>query len=176
MSEQTKYAIYGNQPLDTIQGNWLLVTVTQYEVDGENEMTEIIDEFVMPDGSRTQTWLEGLKDYDRKVEWRPIVQKTQPKVVHAVISISGAESDFTACRISSERWKKYHQTLDQAFHRVMERPNCKTCQVAVRGTQWKPDWDAGILGGATLKQWDWENVDEDYRPGGSKHHWSRTTP
>jgi hypothetical protein len=165
--------ILAHQPLDQSGVPHVLVTITTWGTDGDSGREEkTVTRFVMPDGTRTRNWLEGLKDYAVSVVCVPIPIKSEPKVVHAVIPFETSQ-DTTACGLATRRWRDYHQSLDQAFHRVLERPDCKACQTAVQHTTWKDAWFKGELQGAVLRQWSWDNVDEEYRPGGPKHRYAR---
>jgi hypothetical protein len=171
LMDEPSPTIYAHQPLEVNKDAWMLVTITHYDDPVAGDHTT--QQFVMPYSSKTVTWVEGIKDLDVSVEYEPIEVKAAPKAVHVIITYENGV-DTTACTIHASRWKKYHQSLDQAFHRVYEKPSCKSCIRAIKDTIWQAPLEAGTLQGAVLKQWSWDDVDEDYRPGGPKHHYLRT--
>jgi hypothetical protein len=161
--------VHDRQPLTPTKDKWLLVTVTDY-----SEPILQITRYVMPDSKRSREWVESLTNFTTGVNATPIEVMGAPQGVHAVLRYEDEDRDWIACGLDDQRRKRHGQTIDQAFYRVHEAITCGRCKASIR------DNDALIadglvktLGhGAVLKPWSWENVPEDYRPGGPKHRYT----
>lgn len=158
--------IHSWQPLEPFADTYLQVTIIEYVyVEGDDTPEEVGSTFVMVDGKATRTWLESIKDYDRKVEYVPITVFSGPKAVHA----HDQAAHRSLCDISNQRLSKYNQSVEQAFFKTLEKPTCERCERVAK----RLGADLASYQGIVLKPWDWANVDPDYRPGGKNHRFNR---
>lgn len=161
----TLFTVWGHQDLDLSPSPFILVTVTVYEWGEDEAQGSHFTRWTMPKTKKSLDWLESLKDYDTHVEWEDMPHRMEPKGVHNLVVFEGEE--MTACNLSYQRYRKYGQSIDQAFQRVLERPTCPTCKSGLKRLDQEAQVNEDV--GLVLRQWSWDNVPEDYRPGGPKH-------
>ena len=158
--------ILDHQTLEPVKSKWLLVTITDY-----SEPILKISHYVVPDTKRSRDWLAQRQTFTTAASYEPIEVMAPIVGVHAVLRYTDEKRDFIACGLDEQHKARHGQSFDQAFDRVREEVTCMRCKANLRDNAELLDEQIVEVRnhGAVLKPWSWDNVPEDYRPGGPKH-------
>lgn len=140
------------------------------ELEERDHMVLVMDddaEWVMMESGPTMAWLTR---YHPNASVKRIAHMAPPKGVHAVIDYGtpSVSALATGCALSNRRRTKYGQSITQAFQEVDEDVTCPTCRARMQEAD---DAALPVVSRVVLRPWSWDNVPEEYRPGGARHHW-----